>query len=173
MTLAQAVSIFVPTIALFGVLVAWLGNRIARSNAQLSADISRRNAELGASLEANVKLAEFRQNWIDAMRADMAKFQSIATLPQGDPTKEREFYELGTRIELRMNPEDPDYNELQDALYAYYSATDDDEKLIANAPFVEVCQSILKREWDVLKADLRKLDMHDPADTSLERFTKT
>lgn len=143
-------------------IVALIGHLINSGNAKMTAKIARANAELSASLEANVRLAEFRQKWIDALREDMAKFQSLATQPHTDPKLQREFYELGTRIELRMNPKDPNYNELQDAMYAYFSADNDDDKLFANTPYIEVCQSILKQEWDVLKEDLKKLDKpHD------------
>ena len=91
----------------------------------------------------------------------MSRFQAIGAVPTGDPTEREEFYELGTRIELRMNPEDEDYEELQDALYGYYAAYDEMDKLEANAPFIRVCQRILKREWDVLKRDLNRLDFLD------------
>ena len=159
--LSTTIAFAAPSVGFVAALVAWLGHRISRSNAMLAAEISQRNAELQAALHANVKLAEFRQHWINALREDMAKFQAMGAVPSGEPTESQDFYELGTRIELRMNPDDPDYNELQDALYSYYSAHEEIDKLEANAPFVEVCQRILKREWDVLKSDLRRLDKTD------------
>lgn len=54
-----------------------------------------------------------------------------------------------------MNPQDPDYQELQDCLYAYLQADDDHGKYAANPRYVEVCQRILKREWDVLKKEIQ------------------
>jgi len=68
-----------------------------------------------------------------------------------DHATTREFYEYGTRIELLMNPEDQDYNELQNCLYVFLAAKTDIEKFSANAKYVNVCQRILKHEWDKLK----------------------
>jgi hypothetical protein len=67
---------------------------------------------------------------------------------------------MGTRIELFMNPNDPDYEELQRCLYKFLGAETKGEKYGANAPFVVVCQRILKREWEVLKQDLKQAKKH-------------
>lgn len=55
-----------------------------------------------------------------------------------------------------MNPNDPDYRDLSELMYRFLMASDG--KTVAkygnNAEFVDVCQRILKREWERLKADL-------------------
>lgn len=86
----------------------------------------------------------------------MSDFQSHGVLPGNDPTKDREFYRLGTKIELLMNPEDPDYQDLSRMMYRFLidSESEDSAKYGNNAEFVEICQKILKREWERLKADL-------------------
>jgi len=53
-----------------------------------------------------------------------------------------------------MNPEDPDYKELQECLYRFLSAEAHQESFSANPQFVEVCQHILKKEWEVLKREI-------------------
>ena len=53
-----------------------------------------------------------------------------------------------------INPTDIDYGELQQCMYAYLSANNTLEKFSSNAKYVEVCQRILKREWDVLKHEI-------------------
>jgi hypothetical protein len=101
-----------------------------------------------------LKIAEMRQSWINTLRDAMSKFQSYGVTPSLNHTAERDFYEYGTRIELLMNPSDPDYPVLQNCLYRFLSAQDEMEKFAANPQYVDVCQRILKREWDALKREI-------------------
>lgn len=162
--LVSAVALLVT--AVIGAVIGLIGHWAARSNAKLQARISQEiahqtnrisesNAKLQTHLAANLKLADFRQAWINALRDDMAAFQALGVTPGVAQRSEQDFYRLGTRIELRMNPQDPDYQELQDCLYAYLQADDDHGKYAANPRYVEVCQRILKREWDVLKKEIQ------------------
>lgn len=108
------------------------------------------------AFQGDLKIAEFRQAWINSLRDEMSEFQSYGILPGHDPTKERAFYKLGTKIELLMNPGDTDYKELQALMYSFLSVANGDkiDKYSKNAEFIEVCQRILKREWDRLKSDI-------------------
>jgi hypothetical protein len=101
-----------------------------------------------------LKIAEMRQEWINNLRNAMSTFQSIGVTPDLDHQMLKEFYEHGTKIELMMNPNDQDYGELERCLYNFLDARTVDEKFAANLPFVRVCQRILKREWEVLKAEI-------------------
>ena len=101
-----------------------------------------------------LKVAEMRQAWINSLRDAMSKFQSYGVTPGIAHISEREFYEYGTRIELLMNPKDPDYQKLHDCLYKFLSADDVLNKFSANPDFINVCQRILKREWDTLKREI-------------------
>lgn len=156
-------------VALIAGLFALIGHLIGRSNTKLQAEISEKNAKLQTRLAANLKLAEMRQAWINSLRDDMAAFQSIGVTPDASQTKMQEFYRLGTRIELFMNPDDENYPDLQQALYAFLQAQTTKEKYAANPGYVEVCQKILKSEWDVLKAEITTVadgsdavDVHKP-----------
>lgn len=86
----------------------------------------------------------------------MAEFQAYGTTPNVDPRNEREFYRLGTKIELLMNRADPDFEALHDAMYGYLAADGLSDKYRLNAAYVELCQRILKREWEVLKSELER-----------------
>jgi hypothetical protein len=154
--------------AIVAATVGLFGHWVARSNARLQAELgrelthasneqARRNSQLQTQLAANLKLAEFRQAWINSLRDDMAQFQSYGITPGLDQAREREFYRLGTRIELFMNPADEDFPSLQDALYGFLHAETLGEKYGANPEFIQICQRILKREWDVLKEEVRSV----------------
>lgn len=101
-----------------------------------------------------LKVAEMRQAWINNLREAMASFQSYGVTPDLDHTGHREFYEHGTKIELLLNPMDPDYEELQGCLYSFFNTNTLAEKFSANPQYVSVCQRILKREWEVLKREI-------------------
>ena len=109
------------------------------------------------NFEGVMKIAEFRQAWINNLRDEMAEFQSYGVHPEGNPAQERIFYKLGTKIELLMNPNDPDYLELQRQMYEFLSVSNGDTvvKYSHNPQFIELCQKILKREWDRLKSDMQ------------------
>ncbi len=84
----------------------------------------------------------------------MSKFHSYGVSPHLDQTKEREFYELGTKIELMMNRKDLRYGKLADLMHRFLSAENKFEKYGVNTEYVETCQDILKQEWEVLKKEL-------------------
>ena len=111
------------------------------------------------NFERVMKVAEFRQSWINNLRDEMAEFQSYGVHPGTDPANERIFYKLGTKIELLMNPNDPDYSALHQQMYNFLSVSDGDaiDKYSQNAEFITCCQRILKREWDRLKSDIEKV----------------
>lgn len=140
-------SLLVPTAsAIVAFLSAWYSTRRALRTEQSKLDF-----------QGTLRISEFRQNWINELRDSISDFQSHGVLPDNDPTKDREFYRLGTKIELLMNPNDPDYGKLQDLMYGFLIAADGDtvSKYRNNAALVEVSQRILKREWERLKADLQ------------------
>ena len=149
-------------------MVALIGHWVSRANTKLTTDINREaarlaaeqareNARLAAKLQANLKLAEMRQAWINSLRDDMAAFQARGITPGNTPETDIDFYRLGTRIELFMNPADSEFEALSNALYTFLQARTIEEKFGANPRYVAVCQRILKREWDVLKAEIRQV----------------
>ena len=102
----------------------------------------------------SLKISEMRQAWINNLRDAMSVFQSYGVTPELEHADKREWYEAGTKIELLMNPADPDFGELQQRMYAFLGAEDTDEKFTANPLYIAVCQRILKREWEVLKSEV-------------------
>lgn len=103
-----------------------------------------------------VKIADFRQAWINDLRESMARFQSFGITPELDHALDREFYQLGTKIELLMNRNDERYRTLEKLLYDFLQAKTVLEKYSCNAEYIDLCQDILKTEWEVLKGDLAR-----------------
>ena len=123
---------------------------------------SRKLAEKERALGVQLKLAEFRQAWIDGLRTDLAVY-SAATFQTSDmPLQKeslREIVSLGGRIILRMNPKDPDYDAFKVAMsHALPSSPNEATESQTSATVVAIGQRILKREWDRLKSDLDRID---------------
>lgn len=129
---------------------SWLSSRATIKATQ--------NALIGINrqieFQRSAKIAEFRQAWINDLRESMATLQSIGVAPNLQHQQETEFYRAGTKIELLMNREDRRYQPLQRCMYAFLAAKTTEDKFLCNAPFVEICQDVLKTEWEVLKREL-------------------
>jgi hypothetical protein len=141
------------------VLVPIISAAIGAIAAIIAGRYLKKNEDKRRSFEGTLKVAEFRQQWINDLRNTMAEYQSYGILPGFDPSKERKFYELGTKIELLMNPNDRDFANLQGILYQFLESAEGDkiDKYQNNAEFVAICQGILKREWERLKQDLKEV----------------
>jgi hypothetical protein len=118
----------------------------------------RRLAERERALSVQLKLAEFRQEWINGLREDLAAY-AAATFPNdsGMAPKENiaQIVALGARIMMRMNPQDPDYSDFQLALSHALPSNEEQKKAAKEGTtVVAIGQRILKREWERLKEDL-------------------
>ncbi|MBV7409062.1 hypothetical protein [Maritimibacter sp. DP1N21-5] len=106
-------------------------------------------------LQRQLRLSEYRQAWIEGLRNDIAAYTALhwnAEI-QAMPNARREAVEVNAKILMRMNPDDPDYENLRQAmLNPIASEAENRTALYATG------QRILKREWERLKADLAKID---------------
>jgi hypothetical protein len=139
------VSVGVPVLTVLAAAVVSLFTTWANNKAQ------NRQRELMHQL----KLADFRQAWINDMREDFALYTArtwSADLNEGLEAK-KERIVTNARILMRMNPNDPDYEEMRTSLLNPVAMPQADRKAL-----FEVAQRILKREWDRLKKDLEAVD---------------
>lgn len=126
--------------AVFGGLVSW------------------RNGWLTTRTTQQIKHADYRQAWIDKLREELARFTRLAAENDGTPAKDGALKESLSVIVLRMDKDDPDYDELttlmgkvadESAKANNFAATN-----AAIADFLDVSQRILKREWEVTKREM-------------------
>jgi hypothetical protein len=140
-------------------------------------------AILAAYIARGVKISEFRQAWIDGIRADISEFMTKAhewidlyrefnseseqkkkaeLAPKLDRIKYDSFHVLW-RIRLRFKPDDSSANALLDDLQDLL----DPGKLMPNAEYatwrtladntVLKARALLKEEWEVTKNPFRAL----------------
>lgn len=97
-------------------------------------------------------ISDKRQKWIDDLRDDIAELMAITY----DPDKnKRKIYEVGSRIELRLNPREDMHNTLLRLLQdmrVIHPATkaDYDEKV---NEILNSTKPILKEEWERIKSE--------------------
>lgn len=177
----------VALVALF--LGPWMQWLIARRQVQIQADIATRQIETQSRIATRQiadNISSKRQNWIDELRKDSAEFLTVAGRIQelkrprvkqlitmteiAEDFKERltaemRARELGTRIKLRLNPNEAEHNRLVElisemAVIGYdlnhlYSPTEEAQVArafnAASNAVVAHLQTILKHEWERVK----------------------
>jgi type II secretory pathway pseudopilin PulG len=177
----------VALIALF--LGPWMQWLIAKRQVQMQAEIANRQIETQSRIATRQiadNISSKRQNWIDELRKDAAEFltvvsriqelkrtrveQIIAMTDIANDFKERlsaemRAKELGTRIKLRLNPNEAVHNRLIELISEMTSKghelnrryTAEEEAQVArifneaNNAVVEHLQIILKYEWERVK----------------------
>ncbi len=121
----------------------------------LSNSSSDRRERNNRQIAVELKKAEFRQDWINTMRDDLATYSSLHWdhETQGGPEQRREAVALQARILMRMNPDDQDYEVLLSSLRNPIASQSEDREALSI-----VGQRFLKREWERLKDDLAAID---------------
>lgn len=176
----------VALVALF--LGPWMQWRIAKRQVHMQAEIADRQVASQARIATRQiadNISSKRQNWIDELRKDAAEFltvtsriqelmrptvQQLTAVDRAEDFKERlaaemRAKELGTRIRLRLNPNEDEHNRLVQLigemaskgyqLNRTYSASEEaqvalDFNTASNAVLAHL-QTILKHEWERVK----------------------
>lgn len=137
--------------------VALVAAGVAFVTAIIAGAVALRNGYLTIRTTAQLKHADFRQNWINALRDEMTNFQSLAVAKQPWTAKtDAALVKSSTKVLLLMNPKDRDYQRLLNALQAVLAGwhVERDKWLDAHADLIMLCQQILKREWNVTKREM-------------------
>nr|WP_325248455.1 hypothetical protein [Amylibacter sp.] len=120
-------------------------------------------------LASQLKLVEFRQSWIQELRAAIVDFGTLSArmgvqVRKTESISEELWEDLSrsfSKIQLLMNPLDQDYKELmktcEDLIDEITAAQNGNRSANSHTKLDSVSQRILKREWDRLKSDLSKV----------------
>jgi hypothetical protein len=138
--------------------VTYLINRSSEKRAA----IARKEAEVRAAeerllqleLSRRMKLADFRQNWINEVRQDFALILGI--VPSPIKASQDLQMEVNTRIQsvlLRMNPHEDLPKEIFDRLISLLHSNPDKKEEIG-FELLNLVNKFLKSEWDRLKVEL-------------------
>ena len=116
----------------------------------ISIRVQRMNAELQARTAAKIKLAEFRQIWINQLRENFVSLQvKIASAPKD---LDKELSEDIFRILLMMNKNDTSMSSIK--ILVSRAINEKDDARSAQIELLELLQDVIKGEWEVVKSDL-------------------
>ena len=141
--------------AIISPLVSW---RIARSTIAANKITAGQQASLAYSL----KIADFRQAWINDLRVSLVELQAAFSVPLSHLRADRVYdgqevdgvMRIVAKIELLLNRHDSYYESLMEAVERFQDAPTDSLKRQRRHEPVRCCQDVLKIEWDRLKSDL-------------------
>lgn len=121
----------------------------------LTARVARRNGFIQTRATQQLKHADFRQTWINALREEMARFLALTAELITDAKKEPAVIQSMAMILLRMNSRDKEYGGLIDALDEVLDAAKampgGKSYGVAAGDYLIICQRILKSEWETTR----------------------
>lgn len=121
----------------------------------LTARVARRNGFIQTRATQQLKHADFRQTWINALREEMARFLALTAELITDAKKEPAVIQSMAMILLRMNSRDKEYDGLIDALDEVLDAAKATPGIkpygAAAGDYLIICQRILKSEWETTR----------------------
>lgn len=135
-----------------------LVSALATLSTHLSNVSSEKQQRTNRKVSAELKIVEFRQQWINDLRDDISELLSLSGKPFDSDSLTR-WQLLNVRIHLRLNP-DEEFSEIvmtgiTDLLAA--ACADNREKIPSAQTNLQISGSrLLKFEWDRLKDDLIK-----------------
>jgi hypothetical protein len=144
--IAQSSSLSAPVAAIGGALLALLG-------ALIGSAVTRLNAKEQNALSSRMKLADFREAWIQRFREAGTELIGLLESVQAATPTPRAF-ELAAKIRLMMNRKDKRYPRLIQICEALKQPGQTNLDVHAEQ-LGECIQDILKDEWGVLKNDLK------------------
>ncbi len=149
--------------AVVGIATVVVGHYFGLRVSKQQIEASQKSAQ--SQIQAST-VCQFRQQWIDGLREDIALLTSLSLKRTGDNgvyDHLQKMVEIQLRIQLRLNPNETDHkaltallDELIECASRYYakSNTRIDDGIRMNEiskQIVPVTQTILKREWNRVK----------------------
>jgi hypothetical protein len=153
-------SMVVLTVGLTGAAVTLcIGWRQTKA-AQAAAEASKRSSDaamLTAENAGSRQIATMRLEWIQTLRKTLSEFHSILmTASEPYSTDDhRKLSDLGTAIDLLLNRDDPDQLALWEITDKIYETDSIDERNSLDASFVAAGRTVMKKEWEKIKAEIR------------------
>jgi hypothetical protein len=144
----------------FGSLAVQLfvGAKQARIGArQADASLTSANAAmLTAKRGANHDIATMRIKWVEELRGVLSQYHSmLMTHEKFEDADRRLMSELGTKLDLMMNFNEPDQKALWDLADKIYFTDDLEERRKLDENMMAAARVVLKNEWEKIKRELR------------------
>lgn len=147
--------------ALITAVVAAVAALLSFCGVLFNTAVLRRNGFVQTRATQQLKHAEFRQAWINALREEMARFLLLAVQTSTGAKKKSEAIHSMAMILMRMNRTDKHYDELVENMDRMLERSGRGDAANAIAPgtnptadYLLTCQKILKNEWETTRTQM-------------------
>lgn len=139
-----------------GVFGPWVQYRIGKKQAA-AAQRAAEAAMLTAQNAGTREIATMRLAWMDKLRDTVSQFHSILMSREDvDQAKSAEELSLlGTQIDLLLNREDKFQRDLWEITDKIYNSQSREERQSMDERLIAAGRSVLKAEWEKVKAEMR------------------
>ncbi|NDW46198.1 hypothetical protein [Ruegeria sp. PrR005] len=151
----EFISVYDGTLIALGTL--FLVSLLAILTTHLSNVAADRRERSNRRIQAELKLSDFRQLWINELRIDLAVYMAEVRFRKNREDLSR-LEEVSTRIFLRLNQNEEDAFKLGGMiakLVRVVRAENYDEEDEIVSEILRLSRVVLKKEWERLKSDLR------------------
>ncbi|MFW8594131.1 hypothetical protein [Cribrihabitans neustonicus] len=114
---------------------------------------------LQLELSRRMKLADFRQQWIDELRKDFATI--LAAVPVQNKSQQAAIFDIKAcvqRVLLRMNPQEELSQDIFNTLIKLINERDAEQKEDIAFGLTNLVNRYLKMEWERLKVELSEYE---------------
>lgn len=152
-----SIAVFAPLAvgAVFTFLSIWIAGINAKRNAQRQDELAWKMKVADQDLAVKMKLADFRQAWINQLRDCLADFQAFGLVSKYGDDEMLQIYRLSLKVRFLMNKEDPKYPALSNLIDLLTGNAAEKGRIKIVRELVPLTQEILRTEWKVLKRDLK------------------
>jgi hypothetical protein len=149
---AAAVSVLSASFALGTLLVQlFVGSRQANAT-RISADA----AMLTAKSSGDRAVASMRIKWVEELRAVLSDYHSMLMTHEKFEGEDRKLMSnLGTKLDLMLNRNEPDQKALWELADKIYFMEDQTKRTEHDEAMMAAAQVVLKNEWEKIKRELR------------------
>lgn len=156
----------IPFLALIISLIALLVNAHATErNAKTAVFVAQKHIDNALAVARRQIVSPIRQKWIDDLRTNVAEFISTAQAhwiyPSVDEIAHRGLLLVEMKVELMLNPKEPDHQELKVALNRLMEVVlrRKEERLLGDftealTQSTSLSQAVFKREWERVKNEI-------------------
>jgi hypothetical protein len=138
-------------ISLLAVVQVYIGNRSSEARERAN-----------RAIQAELKVAEFRQQWINELRQELAECYLLA-FEDKDTRNTAAFGAVWTKIRIRLNLDEPKAQALYRSMFRisdYQETLEPFKKGEALSDFMNASHDFLRNEWKRLKSDIKNSESY-------------
>lgn len=145
--------------SLVALIIGWRQGTSSRLSAE-AAKASANAAVLTARAAGDRAIATMRIQWVHDLRSVLAEYHSVLLSYKQDDY--RKVSDLGTRLDLMLNLDEPEQRELWNVAEEVFRTKDTDKRAALDTKLMAAGRRVLKKEWQTIKWELRGKSLTEP-----------